>query len=105
VCTLLLERLTSDYEKKLKLNFAIIPSPTVPTAVVEPYNAVLSACGLLEYSDVTFTLDNEAMYNICNSNLKIDKPTYKDLNRVTSQVISSLTSSLRIDGSLNIIDM
>jgi len=98
----LLERLTADYDRKLKLNFAIIPSPTVPTAVVEPYNAVLSTHAMLEYTDVTFTLDNEAMYSICNSNLRIDKPSYKDLNRVTAQVISSLTTSLRFDGSLNV---
>jgi len=100
--SLLLERLTHDYDRKLKLNFTVIPSPDVPTAVVEPYNAVLSTRGLLEFSDVTFTLDNEAMYSICNNNLKIEKPTYKDLNRVTSQVISSLTTSLRFDGSLNV---
>jgi len=98
----LLERLTADYERKLKLNFAIIPSPTVPTAVVEPYNAVLSTHAMLEFTDVTFTLDNEAMYHICNSNLRIEKPSYKDLNRVTSQVISSLTTSLRFDGTLNV---
>jgi len=98
----LLERLTNDFERKLKLNFAIIPSPTVPTSVVEPYNAVLSTHAMLEYTDVTFTLDNEALYSVCSNNLRIDKPTYKDLNTVTSQVISSLTTSLRFDGSLNV---
>jgi len=98
----LLERLTADFERKLKLNFALIPSPTVPTSVVEPYNAVLSTHAMLEYTDVTFTLDNEAMYTICNNNLRIEKPSYKDLNTVTSQVISSLTTSLRFDGSLNV---
>jgi len=79
-----------------------VPSPDVPTAVVEPYNAVLSTHALMDFTDVTFTLDNEAMYKICNANLKIEKPTYKDLNRVTAQVISSLTTSLRFDGSLNV---
>jgi len=98
----LLDRLTTDFERKLKLNFAIVPSPSVPTAVVEPYNAVLSTHSLLEYTDVTFTLDNEAMYSICHNNLRIEKPTYKDLNRVTAQAISSLTTSLRFDGSLNV---
>lgn len=98
----LLQRISADYDRKLKLNFAIVPSPTISTSVVEPYNAVLSLHGLLEYTDISFVFDNEALYNICNTNLNIQQPTYKDLNRVTSQVISSLTASLRFPGSLNI---
>lgn len=39
--SLLMERLSSDYGKKSKLEFAIYPSPTVATAVVEPYNTVI----------------------------------------------------------------
>jgi len=100
--SLLLERLHVDFERKLKLNFSIVPSPSVPTAVVEPYNAILSTHSLLEYTDVTFTLDTDAMYNICHNKLDIEKPTYQDLNRVTAQAISSLTTSLRFDGSLNV---
>lgn len=38
--SLLMERLSTDYGKKSKLEFAIYPSPTVATAVVEPYNTV-----------------------------------------------------------------
>ena len=57
--SLLLERLSVDYGRKSKLSFAISPSPQVSTAVVEPYNSVLSTHSLLEHTDVTFTLDNE----------------------------------------------
>ena len=39
---LLLERLATDFAKKSKLEFAVYPSPKVSTAIVEPYNAVLS---------------------------------------------------------------
>ena len=39
---LLLERLSVDYGRKSKLTFTIYPSPQVSTAVVEPYNTVLS---------------------------------------------------------------
>ena len=43
----------------------MIPSPKVSDTVVEPYNAVLSFHQLVENSDESFLLDNEALYDIC----------------------------------------
>jgi tubulin alpha len=100
--SLLLERLSVDYGKKSKLDFCIYPSPQVSTAVVEPYNSVLSTHSLLEHTDVAFMLDNEAIYDICKKCLDIEKPSYTNLNRLIAQVISSLTASLRFQGSLNV---
>jgi tubulin alpha len=99
---LLLERLSVDYGKKSKLDFCIYPSPEVSTAVVEPYNSVLSTHSLLEHTDVAFMLDNQAIYDICKTSLNIEKPTYTNLNRLIAQVISSLTCSLRFEGALNV---
>ncbi|KAF1781678.1 Tubulin, C-terminal [Phytophthora cactorum] len=85
-----------------KLGFTIYPSPLVSSAVVEPYNSVLSTHALLEHTDVAIMLDNEAIYDICRRSLDIERPTYTNLNRLIAQVISSLTTSLRFDGSLNV---
>jgi tubulin alpha len=100
--SLLLERLSLDYAKKSKLDFCIYPSPQVSTSVVEPYNSVLSTHSLLEHTDVAFMLDNEAIYDICKRSLGIQTPSYLNLNRLTAQVVSSLTASLRFDGALNV---
>ncbi|KAJ1690542.1 hypothetical protein LUZ63_014697 [Rhynchospora breviuscula] len=100
--SLLLERLSVDYGKKSKLGFTVYPSPQVSTSVVEPYNSVLSTHSLLEHTDVSVLLDNEAIYDICRRSLDIERPTYTNLNRLVSQVISSLTASLRFDGALNV---
>jgi len=100
--SLILERLSVDYGKKSKLGFNIYPSPQVSTAVVEPYNAVLSTHSLLEHTDVAVMLDNEALYEIARRRLDIERPTYTNLNRIVAQVCSSLTASLRFDGSLNV---
>nr|GEV53302.1 tubulin alpha-2 chain [Tanacetum cinerariifolium] len=100
--SLLLERLSVDYGKKSKLGFTVYPSPQVSTSVVEPYNSVLSTHSLLEHTDVAILLDNEAIYDICRRSLDIERPTYTNLNRLVSQVISSLTASLRFDGDLNV---
>jgi tubulin alpha len=100
--SLLLERLSVDYGKKSKLGFTVYPSPQVSTAVVEPYNSVLSTHALLEHTDICVVLDNEAIYDICRRSLNIERPTYTNLNRLIAQVISSLTASLRFDGALNV---
>ena len=47
-------------------------------------------------------LETKAVYEICRRNLDIERPTYTNLNRLISQVISSLTASLRFDGALNV---
>eukprot|EP01027_Heterolobosea_sp_BB2_P023748 GEZU01035730.1.p1 GENE.GEZU01035730.1~~GEZU01035730.1.p1 ORF type:complete len:445 (+),score=203.06 GEZU01035730.1:191-1525(+) len=100
--SLLLERISVDYGKKCKLGFTVYPSPQVSTAVVEPYNSVLSTHSLLEHTDVSVVLDNEAIYDICRKSLDIERPTYTNLNRLIAQTISSLTASLRFEGSLNV---
>ncbi|KAJ0584724.1 Tubulin alpha chain [Helianthus annuus] len=100
--SLLLERLSVDYGKNSKLGFIVYPSPQVSTSVVEPYNSVLSTHSLLEHTDVSVLLDNEAFYDICKRTLDIERPTYTNLNRLISQVSSSLTTSLRFDGALNV---
>ncbi|XP_058491780.1 tubulin alpha-8 chain-like isoform X1 [Solea solea] len=100
--SLLMERLSVDYGKKSKLEFAIYPAPQVSTAVVEPYNAILTTHTTLEHSDCAFMVDNEAIYDICRRNLDIERPTYINLNRLMSQIVSSITASLRFDGALNV---
>eukprot|EP00158_Paraphelidium_tribonemae_P003266 Partr_v1_DN26009_c0_g2_i3_m539 putative Tubulin is the major constituent of microtubules. It binds two moles of GTP, one at an exchangeable site on the beta chain and one at a non-exchangeable site on the alpha chain (By similarity) len=100
--SLLMERLSVEYAKKSKLEFGIIPSPQVSTAIVEPYNSVLTTHTTLQYSDVAFLVDNEAMYEICKNNLNVQRPVYTNLNRLIAQIVSSVTASLRFDGSLNV---
>ncbi|XP_061587446.1 tubulin alpha-1B chain-like [Cololabis saira] len=100
--SLLMERLSVDYGKKSKLEFSIYPAPQVSTAVVEPYNAVLTTHTTLEHSDCSFMVDNEAIYDICRRNLDIERPTYTNLNRLISQIVSSITASLRFAGALNV---
>merc|ERR1712099_138872 len=99
---LILERIAVDYRKKSKIGFEIYPSPKISTCIVEPYNAMLSTHWLLDHTEVSVLLDNEAIYGICQKQLDIDRPSYKDLNIIISKVISSMTASLRFDGELNV---
>ena len=116
---LILERLSTDYGKKSKLEFSVYPAPTLANSVVEPYNSVLTTHTTLEHSDCSFMVDNEAIYDICRRNLGLERPNYENLNRLIAQgmiywrmrtrkalmlylVVSSITASLRFDGSLNV---
>ncbi|KAF9197941.1 Tubulin alpha-3C/D chain, partial [Haplosporangium sp. Z 27] len=99
---LLLERLSVDYGKKSKLEFAVYPAPEMATSVVEPYNSILTTHTTLEHTDCAFMVDNEAIYDICKRNLDVSRPTYSHLNRMIAQVVSSITASLRFAGSLNV---
>ncbi|KAM6189113.1 tubulin alpha-1C chain-like [Sarcoramphus papa] len=100
--SLLMDRLSIDYSKKSKLEFSIYPAPQVSTAVVEPYNSILTTHTTLEHSDCAFMVNNEAIYDIRRRNLDIERPTYTNLNRLISQIVSSITASLRFDGALNV---
>merc|ERR1712165_437439 len=99
---LILERIAVDYRKKSKIGFEIYPAPKISTCIVEPYNAMLSTHWLLDHTEVSIVLDNEAIYGIVNKQLDIKRPSYKDLNIIISKVISSMTASLRFDGELNV---
>jgi tubulin alpha len=100
--SLMMERLSVDYGKKAKLEFAIYPAPQISTAVVEPYNSILTTHTTLEHSDCAFMVDNEAIYDVCRRNLGVERPSYQNLNRLIAQVVSSITASLRFDGALNV---
>jgi len=99
---LILERLAVDYRKKSKIGFEIYPAPSISTCIVEPYNGLLSTHWLLDHTEVSLVLDNEAMYSICETQLKLPKITYDHLNKICAKSISCMTSALRFEGDLNV---
>jgi len=99
---LILERIAVDYRKKSKLGFEVYPSPTISTCVVEPYNALLTTHWLLDHTEISIVLDNEAIYEICQKKLDIVRPSYDTLNRLIAKSVSSMTASLRFEGELNV---
>ncbi|XP_064646884.1 tubulin beta chain-like [Lineus longissimus] len=99
--TLLLSKLREEYPDRIFTTFSVVPSPKVSEVVVEPYNATLSVHQLLESTDETFIIDNEALYDICFRTLKLKEPTYADLNHLVSLTMSGITSCVRFPGQLN----
>jgi len=106
--SLLLEKLNEEYSDKLSFNFSILPGSSdggISDVVTEPYNAVLSLNTLIENSQASFTIENRALYRICEKNLKINNPSFSDVNHLISQVMSNATASLRFPGFENNCDI
>ena len=68
------------YPEKISHTYSIFPSPKVSDTVVEPINAVLTIAQLLENADRTVVLDNEAVFHISTTLMKVEQPNYADLN-------------------------
>ena len=82
--TLLISKIREEYPDRIMNTYSVVPSPKVSDTVVEPYNATLSVHQLVENTDETFCIDNEALYDICFRTLKLTAPTYGDLNHLVS---------------------
>jgi tubulin beta len=99
--TLILSKIREEYPDRMMCTFSVVPSPKVSDTVVEPYNATLSVHQLVENSDETFCIDNEALYGICLRTLHVKNPNYQDLNRLVCSVMTGVTTCLRFPGQLN----
>merc|ERR1712061_605259 len=68
---------------------------------LQGFQLTLSVHQLVENTDETFCIDNEALYDICFRTLKLTTPTYGDLNHLVSLTMSGVTTCLRFPGQLN----
>ncbi|ELP90078.1 tubulin alpha-1 chain, putative [Entamoeba invadens IP1] len=98
----LCEKIAEQYPKRTKINTVIWPSPKLSSGVVEPYNAVLNTHAMLKLADCTLMVDNESIYSICQEHLEVQSPSYSHLNQIIAQAMSSVTASLRFEGTLNV---
>ncbi|XP_055329118.1 tubulin beta chain-like isoform X2 [Paramacrobiotus metropolitanus] len=99
--TLLISKIREEFPDRIMTTFSVVPSPKVSDTVVEPYNATLSVHQLVENTDETFCIDNEALYDICFRTLKMTNPNYGDLNHLVSATMSGVTTCFRFPGQLN----
>ncbi|KAF7234415.1 hypothetical protein EG68_12039 [Paragonimus skrjabini miyazakii] len=67
--SLLMERLSVDYGKKSKLEFAVYPAPQIATAVVEPYKFILTTQTTPEHSGCALMSDIETTMTFAVTNL------------------------------------
>ncbi|KAJ6489804.1 tubulin beta chain [Mycena sanguinolenta] len=88
---LLISKIRKEYPDRMMCTYSVVPSPKMSDTAVE----------LVEISDETFCIDNEALYDICFRTLKLSTPTYGDLNNLVSVVMSGIPTCLHFPGQLN----
>ena len=98
---LLINRLRETFEDSIIATVSVFPSSLESNHSHEPYNPVLSMQSLIENADLTFCIDNQALYNICVRLLGLRNPTNADLNHLIARAVSSMTAPLRFSGSNN----
>jgi tubulin beta len=99
--TRLISKVREEFPDRIMATYSVVPTPEVSVSVTEPYSAILSINQLIENSDETFCIDNQALYDICMRSLKLSNPSYRDLNHLVSSVMSGVTACLRFPGQLN----
>ncbi|EFN81109.1 tubulin beta chain isoform X1 [Harpegnathos saltator] len=99
--SLLVQNLIEEYPGRVLKSYVVMPSSRTSDVVVGPYNAVLSINHLIECVHQVYHMDNEALYYICNSILRLFSPTYDDMNHLISVCMAGVTTCLRFPGQLN----
>lgn len=86
---------------------AVCPVSFLPTITdvgrrhhaVDIYNTILTLPDLAELSDITFLVDNEALYDICFRLVAVQEPGWRDLNHIVASTLANLTACMRFPSS------
>ncbi|CAE6458201.1 unnamed protein product [Rhizoctonia solani] len=99
--SLLLAKLREEAPDRMLATFSVFPSPKVSDTVVEPYNTVLSLHQLVDNTDMTICVDNEALYDVTHRLNPQAQPEFHQLNRLIAQVMTGVSTTFRFPGQLN----
>jgi tubulin gamma len=99
----LLENINDRYPKKLIQTYSVFPllSSETSDVVVQPYNSVLTLKRLTLNADCVMVLDNTALNRIAQDRLKLNNPTFAQINSLVSTVMAASTTTLRHPGYMN----
>ncbi|KAG8932540.1 Tubulin beta-2 chain [Tulasnella sp. 417] len=98
--SLVMAKIREEVPDRMLSTFSILPSPKSADTVVEPYNAVLTLHQLVETSDLSICIDNEALYGL-SDRLGGKTTEFSQLNSIVAQVMAGVSTSLRFPGQLN----
>jgi tubulin gamma len=99
--SLLLERLSDRYPKKLIQTYSVFPDKTAADVIVQPYNSILTLKRLILNADSVVVLDNTALNRVAVDYLHMTDPSFAQPNSLVSTVMAASTSTLRYPGYMN----
>lgn len=99
--TLLISRLKEEYTGKIIQTFSVFPSLEASDNGLEYYNTILSMKHLIKNTDITHVFENDALYNLCSKKLKLQNPTFNEINQLMASTMSTITCPLRFPVDMN----
>lgn len=107
----ILERLADRYPKKLVQSYSVFPNQEaggellsnigVSDVVVQPYNSLLTLKRLTQSADCVVVLDNTALNRIAADRLRLETPSFSQINELVSTIMSVSTATLRYPSYMN----
>ncbi|KAL3314076.1 Tubulin gamma-1 chain [Cichlidogyrus casuarinus] len=95
----ILEKLSSKFPKKITQTFSVFPNLEESSdVVVQPYNSMLTLKRLVRHANSVVVLDNTALHRIAVERLHIENPSFSQINKLVSMVMSVCTSTIRFPG-------
>ncbi|KAG8949793.1 Tubulin beta-2 chain [Tulasnella sp. 424] len=98
--SLVMAKIREEVPDRMLSTFSILPSPKNADTVVEPYNSILTLHQLIETSDLSICIDNEALYGL-SARLGGKTTEFSQLNSIVAQVMAGVSTTLRFPGQLN----
>jgi len=81
-------------------HFAVFPSKRISDVIVESYNTCLTLDKMIDKENIV-VFDNEALHRICSDTLRLENPTFGDINQLISLTMAGVTASIRFPGQHN----
>jgi tubulin gamma len=92
----ILEKLTDRFPKKLIETHSVFPNQDeISDVVVQPYNSLLTLKRLTQSTDCGVVLHNTALNRIATDRLHIQNPSFAQINKLVSNIMSVSTTTLR----------
>ncbi|RLU22574.1 hypothetical protein DMN91_004852 [Ooceraea biroi] len=108
--TATLKLLKDNYPHVERIVSCVYPANTRDT-ITAPYNALLATRELIEHATCVFPVENKALLDICNAQMKRENTgqmnynascrPFQDMNSIVVNMLLHLTSGSRFPGSLN----
>ncbi|XP_017886825.1 tubulin gamma-1 chain [Ceratina calcarata] len=98
----MLESLADRFPKKLLETYSVFPNQDeISDVVVQPYNSLLTLKRLTQCADCVVVLDNTALNRIASDRLHIQNPSFTQINKLVSTIMSVSTTTLRYPSYMN----
>ncbi|XP_012134825.1 tubulin gamma-1 chain isoform X2 [Megachile rotundata] len=98
----MLESLADRFPKKLIETYSVFPNQDeISDVVVQPYNSLLTLKRLTQCADCVVVLDNTALNRIASDRLHIQNPSFTQINKLVSTIMSVSTTTLRYPSYMN----